>query len=485
MSTILLGKGQSQAFILNKVLNRHGIIAGATGTGKTITLKVLAEQLSLQGIPVFLSDVKGDLGSMIKPGVYSETIEQRVKTIGIDNYDFQGFPVEFYDIFKEEGTTIRCTISQMGPIMLTRLLGLNETQSGILSIVFQVADDNGWQLDDLKDLRALLNYVQQNSASFSKQYGNISSASIAAIMRALLVIEQQGGNFFFGEPAFDVNDLLSTRDNLGVINILNSKKLLLSPQLYSTFLFWLLSELFETLPEVGDVEKPKLVFFFDEAHVLFNNDNKVLLEKIELLVRLIRSKGVGIFFITQNPQDIPDSISSQLATRIQHGMRAFSPKELKNIKSIAETFRNDYSLNVEQLITNLAVGEAIYTTLDVNGVPTNVEKILITPPRSLIGLITSNDILHATNHSPLFEKYFEESDDFSAFEAISKLENTQIQQSVSSSESTSGITNMLSGIFGNNRKTDSMADRLTKNIMSSIGREVGRQIVRGIFGTKR
>lgn len=502
MTQILLGKGKEQLFLNLKMLNRHGIIAGATGTGKTVTLKVIAEQLSNQGVPVFLSDIKGDLGSILKEGTSNEKIEARVQEIGIPDFEFSGFPVEFFDVFGENGVNIRSTISEMGPIMLTRLLGLNDTQSGVLTIAFEIADQQGWELDDLKDLRMLLNFVSENATEISKTYGNISAASVGAILRSLLVIEQQGGNYFFGEPAFNVLDLLKTNhDGKGIINILNSTKLMLSPQLYATFLFWLLSELFENLEEVGDLEKPKMVFFFDEAHILFSNDNKILLKKIELLVRLIRSKGVGVFFVTQNPTDIPDSVSSQLGTRIQHGLRAFSPKELKDVKAIAQTLRSDGSFDVEEAIVNLGVGEAVVSTLDLKGTPTFVDKIMVCPPRSLMGVINPQDVLYTVNHSSLYEKYSEAHEAFSAYEAIEQLKQQQdnkqdeknkevLKEEQTQPNQQGGFGGLLSGLFGGNsnrsgKKTDSMVDRFTKNVMSSIGREVGRQITRGIFGTRK
>ncbi len=494
MSKILIGKGKEKTFLNLKTLNRHGIIAGATGTGKTITLKVIAEQLSKNGVPVFLSDVKGDLGSILKAGSTNNVIEDRVNKIGIDDFEFSGFPTTFFDVFGETGINIRTTISEMGPIMLTRLMGLNDTQSGVLTIAFEVADKNGWELDDLKDLRALLNYVGDNAKEIGKIYGRISSSSIGAILRSILVIEQQGGNYFFGEPAFEINDLLKTDKNgNGIINVLNSKKLMLAPQLYATFLFWLLSELFENLPEVGDLEKPKLVFFFDEAHVLFTNDNKILLEKIELLVRLIRSKGVGIFFVTQNPTDIPDTISSQLGTKIQHGLRAFSPKELKDVKSIAETFRVKDNMDIKETIVNLGVGEAVVSTLTPKGIPTFADKVLICPPRSLMSVIDMSDVMYNVNHSPLYEKYSEETDSFSAYEALLKLEEENKEIIENTSKKTKQIINekessgsFFSSLFGSKRRrSDSPVDRLTKNIMSSVGREVGRQIILGIFGTRR
>lgn len=492
MSKILLGKGQEKVYLNLNTLNRHGIIAGATGTGKTITLKIIAEQLSQNGVPVFLSDIKGDLGSVLKAGTINKVIENRINTIGIDDFEFNAYPTTFFDVFGEEGINIRTTISDMGPIMLTRLMGLNDTQFGVLSIAFEIADQNNWELDDLKDLRALLNYVNDNSKEISKTYGNISSSSIGAILRSILVIEQQGGNYFFGEPAFNVNDLLNTTpDGKGIINILNSKKLMLSPQLYATFLFWLLSELFENLPEVGDIEKPKLVFFFDEAHVLFTNDNKVLLEKIELLVRLIRSKGVGIFFVTQNPTDIPDNITSQLGTKIQHALRAFSPKELKDVKAISETFRAKDGFDVKETIVNLGIGEAVVSTLTSKGIPTFVDKVLICPPRSLMSVVDMADVMYNVNHSPLYSKYNETVDSFSAYEALQKLENEKNKNNIEekNKQSEKSSSSFLGNLFGSRskkrRRTDTATERLTKNLMSSVGREVGRQIIRGIFGTLR
>ncbi len=493
MNKILLGKGKEKVYLNLKTLNRHGIIAGATGTGKTVTLKVIAENLAENGVPVFLSDIKGDLGSVIKEGQANEKIEERINLIGIDNFEFTKFQANFLDVFGKTGINVRTTISEMGPLMLTRLMGLNDTQYGVLNIAFEVADQNGWELHDLKDLKSLLNYVKENSKEISKEYGNISSASIGAILRNILIIEKQGGNYFFGNPKFDINDLLNTtQDGKGIINILNSSKLMLSPQLYSTFLFWMLSELFENLPEVGDLEKPKLVFFFDEAHVLFNNDNKIVLEKMELLVRLIRSKGVGIFFVTQNPTDIPNSISSQLGTKIQHGLRAFSQKELKSVKAIAETFRTD-GFDIEEAIVNLGVGEAIVSTLSNEGIPTFADKVLICPPRSLMGTIDITEVMYNVNHSPLYSKYSESIDSFSAYEAIMKKENEKeedieenTKEDVQKNEDNGGF---LNGIFGRSskskRRSDSPIDRFTKNVMSSVGREVGRQIIRGIFGTKR
>lgn len=475
------------------------------GTGKTITLKVVAEQLSNSGVPVFLSDVKGDLCSLLTEGTGNEKIQERVNFIGIDDFEFESFPVEFLDIFGEEGTTVRASVSQMGPVMFSKLLSLNDVQSGVMNIAFKVADDNGLLLEDLKDLRAVLNFISENATVLTNDYGNISKQSVGAILRNLLILEQQGGNFFFGEPSFNVADFLrQDKDGRGIVNILNSKKLMQSPQLYSTFLFWLLSELYENLPEVGDLDRPKIVFFFDEAHLLFKNDSDVLLEKIELIVRLIRSKGVGVFFITQNPTDIPDSVSSQLGTRVQHGLRAFSPKELKSIKYIAETLRSDGSIDVEEEIKNLGVGEAIVSTLDEKGIPTFARKIMVAPPRSQMGVANISDIQFAINNSQLNQKYAVAVDNFSAYEAIMQQksqaqesqdnEATQRGRSSSDEEGQSGSSGGIFGALlssvsgssrGSSRRTDSGLDRFTKNMMSTVGRELGREITRGIFGTRR
>lgn len=471
------------------MLTRHGIIAGATGTGKTITLKVLAEELSSKGIPVFLSDVKGDLSNFASPGENTAPVQKQLAKIGEEEWNFEHYPVEFFDLYGEEGTKIRATISEMGPLHLARLLGLNDIQTGILQIVFRFADDENLLMLDLKDLRAVIHLVSEYSSQLSKTYGNISKQSINAILRSLISLEDQGGNFFFGEPDFKIEDFLRTDSNgYGIINILSSKKLLLNPKLYTTFLFWLLSELYETLPEAGDVEKPKLVFFFDEAHLLFTKDAEILREKMELIVRLIRSKGVGIFFITQNPSDIPDSISSQLGNRIQHGLRAYSPKELKTIKKISETFRNDGSLNVEETITNLSVGEAVLSHLTEDGTPSFAKKAVIYPPKSAMGSLDPQLLQSYVQKSPLYEKYAADIDSFSAFEALEQKESAK-EDSPSEKEAPHGLGSILEGIFSEQkrgRRSKSMGlERVIGSALSSFGRELGREMARGVFGNKK
>lgn len=480
-----------QLSIPPKMLTRHGIIAGATGTGKTITLKVLAEALSAQGIPVFLSDVKGDLSTFIHPGESSGGVEKQLAKIGETEWSFDTYPVEFFDLYGEEGTKLRATISEMGPIHLARLLELNDVQTGILQIVFRFADDKNLLMLDLKDLRAVINLVSEYSSELSKVYGNISKQSINAILRSLMSLEDQGGNFFFGEPDFKIEDFFS-EDNrgYGMINILSSKKLLLNPKLYTTFLFWLLSELYETLPEVGDVEKPKLVFFFDEAHLLFTKDSKILMEKMELIVRLIRSKGIGVFFITQNPTDIPDSISSQLGNRIQHGLRAYSPKELSNVKKIAATFRSDESFDVEETIVNLSVGEAVVSVLQEDGTPSFAKKAIIYPPKSAMGTLDLTTIQNHLKLSPLYGKYATDVDSHSAFESLQEL-HTPEEEPPAEVQETGGLGSILESIFAEQKKSTktrskSMGlDRVLGSALTSFGRELGREVARGVFGNKK
>lgn len=479
MQKILLGKGEQPFYINLNMLNRHGIIAGATGTGKTVTLKVLSESLAQNGVPVFLSDIKGDLSNLIQAGQANEKIIERAKNVGIENFEPKGFNAEFFDVLGKAGVPIRAGISDMGPVMISKLLGLNDVQSGILNITFKIADDNGMLLEDLKDLRAMLNYVVEHKAEYTSTYGNISTQSTGAILRSLLVLEEQGANNFFGEPSFDIRDFFNQDENSnGIINILNATKLFQNQGLYATFLFWLLSELYENLPEVGDLDKPKIVFFFDEAHTLFKNNSPALLEKIELIVRLIRSKGVGIFFVTQNPTDIPDAISSQLGTRIQHGLRAFSPKELKAVKSIAQSLRSDDEEKIKQLITNLGVGEAVVSTLNDEGIPTFAQKITIRPPQSSFENVDISDLQYKINNSSLNEKYLMAKDNYSAYEKISDMKKSEQQELLNEKKSPKKSQAV-------SRRTDSGIDRFTKNVMSSIGREVGRQIIRGIFGNRR
>ncbi len=417
----VIGKGENKVELLSRMSNRHGLIAGATGTGKTITLKVMAEHFSSIGVPVFLADVKGDLASLAEPGAENPKLKERIEFIGIENFIYQSYPVRLWDVFGELGHPVRTTISEMGPLLLSRLLGLNDTQEGVLSIVFRLADDMGLLLIDLKDLRSMLQYVGENARNITLEYGNVSAQSIGAIQRSLLRLEDQGGNIFFGEPALDIRDFMMTdHAGKGMINILAAEKLFHSPTLYSTFLLWMLSELFEELPEVGDLPQPKIVFFFDEAHLLFDNAPRILMEKIEQVVRLIRSKGVGVFFITQNPIDIPDKILGQLGNRVQHALRAYTPRDERAVKSAAETFRQNPAFKVEDVITELKTGEALVSFLDTEGRPSIVERALIAPPKSLMGTITPEKRSSLILSSPMGTKYSETIDRESAYELLQR-----------------------------------------------------------------
>ena len=501
-------------------LNRHGVIAGATGTGKTVTLKVLAEQLSEAGVPVFLSDIKGDLASLAEKGEVTEKIAERLAKVHLEDFEPSSYPVAFWDVFGENGINIRTTISEMGPILLAQLLGLNETQEGILNIAFKVADDQGLLLIDIKDLRAMLNYVGAHAGELRNLYGNIAQQSIGSILRSLLVLEQQGGDKFFGEPAFEINDLFKVDPSgRGVINILASEKLFQTPKLYATFLLWFLSELYENLPEVGDLDKPKLVFFFDEAHVLFSQSNAAVQEKIELIVRLIRSKGISIFFVTQNPTDIPNAIASQLGNRVQHGLRAFTPAEQKNVRAVAETFRQEDGQDLVTVITNLKVGDAVVSTLQEDGSPSFAEVVSIYPPKSKLEAGDPLVRQQLINQSAFYDKYAEMFDRESAHEQLLALEEQFKQEQEAAvaqkeaekqaelerkeAEKQEALAQKEAERQAKleekerereqkelerqarqaaTKRGDSAMDRFTKNIMSSVGREVGRVITRGVMG---
>ncbi len=406
--------------IQGKMANRHGLIAGATGTGKTVSLQVLAETFSQAGVPCFMADMKGDLSGISQPGKLSGFIEKRLPEFGIGNPEFQACPVRFYDVFGEQGHPIRATVSQMGPQLLSRLLGLNDTQDGVLNIVFRIADERGLMIIDMKDLRAMLDYVAKHAKEYSTQYGNISTASVGAIQRALLQLEAQGADKFLGEPSFDIYDLIQTENGKGVMSVLAADKLMLQPKLYSTFLLWLLSELYSTLPEVGDLELPKLVFFFDEAHTLFQDTSKALVDKIEQVIRLIRSKGVGVYFITQYPNDIPDSILGQLGNRIQHALRAYTPKDQKAVRAAADTFRANPAFKTDEAIMNLETGEALVSFLDEKGAPGVVQRAKILFPLSQIGAITEGQRLDIIKQSRVYGKYDTPVDNESAFEVLIK-----------------------------------------------------------------
>jgi DNA helicase HerA-like ATPase len=409
--------------ILPSMANRHGFIAGATGTGKTVTLKVLAESFSDLGVPVFLADVKGDLAGMLKPGVDSESMRDRIAKFQLADtgFHYQAYPTEFFDIYGQNGIQLRTTISDMGPVLLSRILGLNDIQSQILSIAFKIADDNQLLLIDTKDLKAMLNWLDDHKADFKQNYGNVSTSSIAAITRAIITLEMDGGDSFFGEPALNITDLFQrSADGRGIINILDSESLINHPSLYSTFLLWLLSELFEKLPEVGDMDKPKMVFFFDEAHLLFDDASKELLQKITQVVRLIRSKGIGIYFVTQNPGDIPDDVLSQLGNKIEHGLRAYSPNEQKKVKAAAYSFRPNPQFDTFNTILNLATAEAVVSFLDENGTPEEAEKVSILPPQSKMGAISDDDRQKAIKGSLLYTKYANAVDPDSAYEVLER-----------------------------------------------------------------
>lgn len=409
--------------ILPRMANRHGLIAGATGTGKTVTLKVLAESFSDMGVPVFLADVKGDLAGMISPGTDSEDMQKRIDKFGLKDtgFSYHSYPTTFWDIYGQKGLPLRTTVSEMGPLLLSRILGLNETQSQIMTIIFKIADDNSLLLIDTKDLKAILNYADENSKEFSRQYGSIASSSAAAIMRAVTALELKGGDRFFGDPALSINDWFTLgSDGRGMINILDSESLINDPSLYSTFLLWMLSELFETLPEVGDLEKPKMVFFFDEAHLLFTDTPKALLEKVEQVVKLIRSKGVGVFFITQNPRDIPDGVLTQLGNKIEHGLHAYTPADQKAVKAAAQSFRANPAFDTYETLMNLGTGEAVVSFLDENGVPSVSEKVSVFPPQSQMGGVEDAVRDAAIKGSILYSKYANEVDPDSAYEFLKR-----------------------------------------------------------------
>ncbi|RJG03448.1 helicase HerA-like C-terminal domain-containing protein [Noviherbaspirillum sedimenti] len=486
--------------MLSNLVNRHGCITGATGTGKTVTLQVVAQALSGIGVPVFMADVKGDLSGMAKAGAPSEKLSKRLAGLGLEEPQFGACPVTFWDVFGEQGHPVRATISDLGPLLLSRMLNLNDTQEGVLQLVFKIADDNGLLLLDIKDLRAMLQNVGDNAADYRTAYGNISAASIGAIQRGLIGIDEQGGDRFFGEPMLNIDDLLQTdAAGRGVVNILAADKLMNSPRLYSTFLLWMLSELFENLPEVGDLDKPKLVFFFDEAHLLFSEAPKQLLQKIEQVVRLIRSKGVGVFFITQNPLDIPDTVLGQLGNRVQHALRAYTPRDQKAVNAAAETFRPNPALDTAQVITELGVGEALVSFLDEKGRPNMVERAYILPPASQIGPITAEERKSAMLTSVVAGVYEKTVDRESAYEKLSSRvasapangnqsgqapRGTLQQEQQQEEESGSGLGGMLGGLFGNGgSKRESPVQALVKSAARSIGSQVGREIIRGVLGS--
>ena len=479
--------------LLPGLANRHGLITGATGTGKTVTLQTMAEAFSSIGVPVFMADVKGDLAGLSQAGSMNQKLEQRIDKLALGDFAFAGCPTVFWDIYGALGHPVRATVSEMGPLLLARLLNLNETQSGVLTLVFKIADDKGLLLLDLKDLRAMVQHVGDNARQFTTEYGNISSASIGAIQRGLVAIDEQGGDHFFGEPALNIADLMQTDDKgRGVINILAADKLMNAPKAYATLLLWLLSELFEELPEVGDPEKPKLVFFFDEAHLLFNEAPPALLDKIEQVVRLIRSKGVGIYFVTQNPLDVPDTVLGQLGNRVQHALRAFTPRDQKAVKTAATTLRANPGLDVEKAITELAVGEALVSFLDEKGRPSVVERAFVLPPHSRIGPITPEERTASIKRSLVAGTYEQLVDRESAYEVLkARREQTAAAQpshapaSAPAPPATGSVFgDVLGSVFGGgSSRRQSAGEALVKSAARAVGSEVGRQIIRGVLGS--
>jgi len=490
---------QTDLELLPALANRHGLITGATGTGKTITLQVLAERFSAIGVPVFMADVKGDLSGLAAPGSVTPKMEARLAALGIKDFAPAKCPVAFWDVTGAQGHPVRATISDMGPILLARLLSLNDTQAGVLQLVFKIADDNGLLLLDLKDLRAMIQHVGEHAKDFTTEYGNVSAASIGAIQRGLLTLGEQGGEAFFGEPMLDINDLMQTDAGKGVVNVLAADRLMESPRLYSTFLLWLLSELFEHLPEVGDLDKPKLVFFFDEAHLLFNEAPPALLEKIEQVVRLIRSKGVGIYFVTQNPLDIPDTVLGQLGNRVQHALRAFTPRDQKAVKAAAETLRANPAFSAETAITELGVGEALVSFLDEKGRPNVVERAFILPPASRIGPLSAEERQAVIKGSTIYGHYEALVDRESAYEKLKARSAPadapsaapdagapQTQAPASGGGWLGELGNILggsSGSGGRNKGGDSVLEAAAKSAARAIGSQVGREIIRGVLGS--
>lgn len=481
---------QSPLELIAKMANRHGLIAGATGTGKTVTLRKMAETFSAHGIPVFMGDVKGDLSGIGQAGSHSGKVAERMAEYGLDESYLQGFPVRFWDVYGETGIPVRVSVSEMGPMLLSRLMNLNSTQEGVLNLVFKAADDKGWHLIDLKDLRGMLQYIGEHAAEYRTTYGNVSAASIGAIQRQLLQLESEGAEHFFGEPALNLQDWLQTENGKGVINILNSEKLMRSPRLYSAFLLWFLAELFETLPEVGDLPQPKFVMFFDEAHLLFDNAAAELIEQVEQVVRLIRSKGVGVYFVTQNPLDLPDTILGQLGNRVQHALRAFTPRDQKAVKAAADTFRSNPDLNVSSVITELAVGEALVSFLDEKGMPGIVERAFVMPPQSQLAPLAADERNRHFQADPLYPHYKDMQDNFSAYEALQELAQQQAEaaaqadaaakeaQAAAQKAAEPGLMDgFLGGLFGGRKKA---GQGIGYDLADSVGSQINKQITRAI-----
>ena len=492
---ILVGKSTKPEYLALKFANRHGLVTGATGTGKTVTLQVLAENLSDAGVPVFAADIKGDLSGLAQPGEGKKPFVERAKEIGIE-YTPDRFPVVFWDLFGEQGHPIRATVSEMGPLLIARLLELNDTQEGVLNVAFRVADDNHWPVIDLKDLRALLNFVAENAQEISAKYGNAAKASIAAVQRQLLMLENQGADKFFGEPALDLHDFLKIdRDGRGTINVLAADKLMAKPRLYASFLLWMLSELFEELPEVGDLDKPKLVFFFDEAHLLFNDAPKPLLDAVEQVVRLIRSKGVGVFFVTQNPLDVPQTVLAQLGNRAQHALRAFTPRDQKAVRAAAETFRQNPAFDTAKVITELGVGEALVSTLEAGGTPSEVARTKIAPPSARVGPVTEDERRATLQASHLRGKYEDALDTESAYEMLAKrkaMDEAPAQEASASGGLGGWLGSILGDAVGGGQQSAgkgrgkgaqrmSTSEAIIRSMATSAARSVTTQVTRAIL----
>ncbi len=492
MSEILIGKGDEEVFLLPKYANRHGMVAGATGTGKSVSLMLLAEGFSKLGVPVFLADVKGDLAGLSQAGAMNDKLKARIDKLGLD-WKPNANPVVFWDIYGKSGHPVRTTVSEMGPTLLARLLELNDTQSGVLEIVFKAADDEGLLLLDLKDLRAILTYATENAKDISKQYGLISPTSVAAIQRALLSLEQAGGDAFFGEPALELADFMrQDMSGRGVVNILAADQLILKPKLYTTFLLWMLSELFETLPEVGDLDQPKLVFFFDEAHLLFDDAPPALRQRVEQVVRLIRSKGVGVYFCSQNPDDLPDVILGQMGNRIQHALRAFTPRDQKAVKAAAETFAPNPKIKVAEVISQLGVGEALVSTLQEGGVPLPVERVLIASPGCRIGTVTDAERSAVRSRSPIGGKYDTPVDRESAFEKLAARTQAapadddgaaKTRGGAAAAEAEAGWMGAAKDMLFGTKRRQGMVETMAKSVVRNAGGQLGRALLRGVLGS--
>lgn len=486
----------SELSLLGNMANRHGLIAGATGTGKTVTLRQMAEGFSRAGVPVFLVDVKGDLSGISRAGSASGKIGERMHEFGLGDEYLMGFPVRFWDVYGETGIPVRVTISEMGSMLLARLMNLNDTQEGLLNLVFKVADDNGWHLIDLKDLKVMLTHVADNAKIYRTKYGNVSSASIGAIQRQLLQLESEGGNNFFGEPELNLDDWVQTQGDKGVINILNAQKLMLSPRLYSAFLLWFLAEMFERFDEVGDLDKPRFVLFFDEAHLMFDNASRVLTEQVEQVVRLIRSKGVGVYFVTQNPLDLPDTILGQLGNRVQHALRAFTPRDQKAVRAAADTFRVNPKLKVVDIITELGVGEALVSFLDDKGMPSMVERAYILPPASMLAPLNMDECRASYQNDVLYRYYKDSVDNYSAFEVLAELdvqksiqekqvqqENIQAKPAQDTKAELGALDGFLSGLSGSRKKTgQGLAYNVADTLGSQLNKKATQAISRGLMG---